>query len=141
MPDISNDSAETFVLEPETQLDGSPAPARTWPRPLTWRASLAAPAWVALAEGVALLGCFLLLPWAAFPTVGAGEPGPNPPRLDLYTGWDAARGLRIGPRLPFDFFVHLWLVPLVAVLLLVLEWMTTRLLLTARLELGSVLAL
>jgi hypothetical protein len=137
MPD---EQAETFVVEPETQLDGSPAPERAWLRPPSSGGKLAAPTLLARAEGAALLICFVLLPWFGFP-----QPVLTPRTLGLniksYTGWEAALGFYVGPTERFDIFVHLWLVPLVAVALLVLAWLFSRRLFSTRLMLGMMIAL
>lgn len=98
MTNDEHQDAETFVLEPETQLDGSPAPERAWLRPPSPGGRLAAPALVALAEGAALLICFLLLPWYGFPYPTI-EPGGAVTHVQTYTGLDAALGLYGGGRL------------------------------------------
>src|SRR5690348_5485026 len=116
---MPEEQAETFVVEPEMQLDGSPAPARTWLRPPSAGGKLTSPALVALAEGIALLVCFVLPPWYAF-YAPLGPTQHGMPAVKGYSGWEMALGIPIGGAQRFDLFVHLWLVPLVAVALLVL---------------------
>lgn len=141
MPEISDQNVEQFVVEPVTQLDGSPVAAAGRARVADLRQKLERPGLIALAAGLALAFCFFM-PWFAFPYFGSPNAGPGPfPGQVQYSGWDTAIGLPEGPHFRFAIFVHLWLVPLVALALLVVAWLYSRRRVAARLALGCVLAL
>jgi hypothetical protein len=141
MPDISDQNIEAFVVEPVTQLDGSPVSTSGRMKVAGFRQKLERPGIIALAEGLALAVCFSL-PWFSFPfAVPANQRGVFLSTTNQYSGWDTAIGLPEGPNYRFAIFAHLWLIPVTAVALLVVAWLYWHRRVTARLVLGSVLAL
>lgn len=141
MPEISAQNVEQFVLEPVTQLDGSPVPAAGRGRMAGLRQKLEQPGLIALAAGLALAFCFMM-PWFAFPYSGGPGAGPGPfPGQLQYSGWDTAIGIPEGRDFRFAIFVHLWFIPLIALALLVVAWFSARRRVTSHLALGCILAL
>ena len=141
MPEVSDQNVEQFVVEPVTQLDGSPISTTGWARVAGLRQKLEQPGLIALGAGLTLAFCFFM-PWFAFPYFGGPNAGPGPfPAQLQYSGWDTAIGLPEGPHFRFAIFAHLWLVPLIALALLVVAWLYARRRITSRLALGCVLAL
>src|SRR5215472_19033027 len=117
MPEVSDQPMESFVVEPVTQLDGSPGPEWKRPNVADWQGKLGQTGLIALAEGLALLGCFCL-PWFSFPVFGRAGPRGFGPAVPGYSGWTTAVGVPLDGATRFTLFVHLWLVPLTAVALL-----------------------
>jgi hypothetical protein len=133
-------TADVFVVEPVTQLDGSPVPHKEEPGGAHGRERLEQPGAVALAEGLALLCCFLF-PWLHFPDLNAPPIEGRTPALLSFSGWSTALGLPIGSGLHLIVFVHLWLVPLIAAALLVLALLWRQRRFSTRLALGILIAL
>ena len=142
MPDISDQNVETFVVEPVTQLDGSPVSTRGRLRLPNVEQKLDRPGIIALVEGLALIVCFSL-PWFSFPfAVPANQRGVFLSTTNQYSGWDTAIGLpEGGTNFRFAIFIHLWLIPVAAVTLLVVSWLCLQRRVAARLALGCALAL
>lgn len=141
MPESSEPQVDLFEVEPVTQLDGSPVPRQARPGGNTWRERLGLPGMLALAEGLALLGCFFCFPWFYFPDLNTvPEPESTPP-LATYSGWSTALGQPIGGGHQLILFVHLWLVPLTALTLLALALVYVQFRFSARLTLGVLIAL
>jgi hypothetical protein len=141
MPEISDQNVEQFVVEPVTQLDGSPVPTSSRVRVAGFRQKLEQPGMLALAEGLALVVCFFL-PWFSFPYAAGTVEGRGILLSAVqYSGLDTAIGIPEGPGFRFAIFAHLWFVPLIALALLVVAWFYTQRRVTARLALGCVLAL
>lgn len=141
MPEISDQNVEQFVVEPVTQLDGSPVSAAGRVRAADLRQKLERPGLIALAAGLALAFCFFM-PWFAFPYFGGPGAGPGPfPGQVQYSGWDTAIGIPEGPSFRFAIFAHLWLIPIIVGALLVVAWLCSQRRITSRLALGCVLAL
>ena len=140
MPDASDQDAELFVIEPVTQLDGSPVPQKARPRAAPTPGALGLPGQVALAVGLALLFCFFL-PWSYFPIYNGGPIGELLQTQTNYSGWDTALGVTIGLGRRLALFVDLWLIPIIAAALLALPWVYRQRLFSARLTLGTVMAL
>jgi hypothetical protein len=137
MPEISDQNVEQFVVEPVTQLDGSPVTAAGRVRAADLRQKLEQPGMIALVAGLALAFCFFM-PWLSLPHFA----GPSGRFFALpYSGWDTAIGLPEGSNFRLAVFAHLWLVPLAALTLLVVAWLYSHRRITARLALGCVLAL
>jgi hypothetical protein len=137
VPDVSNQRIDPFMVEPVTHLDGSPVPSEERSIITSWRGKLGLPGQIALAEGLALLGCFFL-PWFSFPATNV--PDNQPVQLVSYSGWITA----VGPSfsgLRIMLFVHLWLVLIAAVALLILAWMSAQRRVSHRLIVGVLLAL
>ena len=96
MSDLSDQQADLFVVEPVTQLDGSPAPQPGRLSEATWRERLGPPGMAALAEGLALLLCFFA-PWFYFPDFQRVSIDVARPTLINYSGLSAALGINWWP--------------------------------------------
>ena len=141
MREASDAGSEEFVVEPMTDLAGTPVPAKkrftlAHPPGRLGQAGLAG-----LAEGLALLGCFFF-PWFSFPDPHfSGVSVSSRPVFLGYSGWDTAIGIAFNPPFRLAIFAHLWLIPVTALGLLVLVWFAARRHISRRLVTGITMAL
>jgi hypothetical protein len=144
MPDVSKRRFEEFIVEPMTDLGGTPVPAPQRFDLAHLQGRLGQLGIVALAEGLALLVCFCF-PWYARPSVAGvtiGGSGALPIPLDSYSGWTTAVALPTGtPGVEVIFAPHLLLIPLCALALLVTDWLYMKQRVAARPASGIALAL
>jgi hypothetical protein len=147
MPDVPEALAhddDALVIESVTWLDGSPV-AQTRRLGAAWRERLVQPGVVALATGLALVCCFSL-PWFSMLRSAFGN-GPEAPEPESgyvsFSGWSISRGMPLAPNgaTRIALFVHLWLVPVAAGVLLVIAWLCVRRRVSSRFASGALLAL
>lgn len=131
MPDTPDQDNGFFEVEPIEQLDGSPVPQKQqrWATLQPWKLGLSG--FVALIEGLGLLGFFYLSPW--FSWMMLASPGLHQTIRSLhypwptfaFSGWAVAQGVPVaGPSFGF---APLQFIPLVALGLLILAALQWRL--------------
>ena len=140
MREVSDPGSGEFVVEPMTDLAGTPVVVKRRPSFALPAGRLGQVGVIALVEGLALLVSFFF-PWFFFPQPGSAG-GPNErPGVEYYSGWATAIGIQVDGSAPLALFVHLWLVPLAAVALLGIVWVYRQRLISARLSIVAALAL
>ena len=143
MPEVSDRSFEEFVVEQVTDLSGSSLQAAGRHRSTHLLGRLWKPGVLALAEGLALLGCFCF-PWYVRPDLSifnSLQVVHAPPSVS-YPGWITAIALPTTlPGVSVIFAPQLLLIPLCALALFVTAWFYSRQHVTTRLASGMVLAL